>query len=63
VKAFGRLDALVIAAGISKIVSLDDLDRLSSEDFQRIYAVNTIGPAQMIRASASPLKARATERW
>jgi NAD(P)-dependent dehydrogenase (short-subunit alcohol dehydrogenase family) len=32
----------------------NDLDGLSAEDFQRIYAVNTIGPFQMIRA-ARPL--------
>jgi 3-oxoacyl-[acyl-carrier protein] reductase len=57
VKAFGRLDALVNAAGISKIVPQDDLDGLSGEDFQRIYAVNTVGPFQMIRAAASHLKA------
>jgi NAD(P)-dependent dehydrogenase (short-subunit alcohol dehydrogenase family) len=56
-KAFGRLDALVNAAGISKIVQQDDLDGLSGEDFQRIYAVNTIGPFQMIRAAAPHLKA------
>ena len=55
--AFGRLDALVNAAGISKIVPQADLDGLSSEDFQRIYAVNTIGPFQMIRAAAPHLKA------
>jgi NAD(P)-dependent dehydrogenase (short-subunit alcohol dehydrogenase family) len=32
----------------------DNLDGLSAEDFQRIFAVNTIGPYQMIRA-ARPL--------
>jgi len=57
VAAFGRLDALVNAAGISKMVPQADLDGLSSEDFQRIYAVNTIGPFQMIRAAAPHLKA------
>ncbi len=57
VAAFGRLDALVNAAGISKMVPQADLDGLSAEDFQRIYAVNTIGPFQMIRAAAPHLKA------
>ena len=57
VKAFGRLDALVNAAGISKIVPQDDLDGLSGEDFRRIYAVNTIGPFQIVRAAAPHLKA------
>ncbi len=57
VDAFGRLDALVNAAGISKMVPQPDLHGLSAEDFQRIYAVNTIGPFQMIRAAAPHLKA------
>ncbi len=57
VAAFGRLDALVNAAGISKMVAHADLHGLSAEDFQRIYAVNTIGPFQMMRAAAPHLKA------
>jgi len=57
VTAFGRLDALVNAAGISKMVPQADLHGLSFDDFQRIYAVNTIGPFQMIRAAAPHLKA------
>jgi NAD(P)-dependent dehydrogenase (short-subunit alcohol dehydrogenase family) len=57
VGAFGRLDALVNAAGISKMVPLADLHGLSAEDFQRIYAVNTIGIFQMARAAAPHLKA------
>ena len=38
---------------------IDDLDGLSAEDFQRIYAVNTIGPFQMIRAARALLEAGA----
>ncbi len=57
VAAFGRLDALVNAAGISKMVPQPDLHGLSADDFQRIYAVNTIGMFQMIRAAAPHLKA------
>jgi NAD(P)-dependent dehydrogenase (short-subunit alcohol dehydrogenase family) len=57
VDAFGRLDALVNAAGISKMVAHADLHGVSAEDFQRIYAVNTIGPFQMMRAAAPHLKA------
>ena len=57
VAAFGRLDALVNAAGISKMVPHADLHGLSFDDFQRIYAVNTIGPFQMMRAAAPHLKA------
>ncbi|MBK9360287.1 MAG: SDR family oxidoreductase [Rubrivivax sp.] len=61
VDAFGRLDVLVNAAGISKMVPHDRLHDISAEDFQRIYAVNTIGPFQMIRAAAPALKAASTE--
>jgi NAD(P)-dependent dehydrogenase (short-subunit alcohol dehydrogenase family) len=57
VARLGRLDALVNAAGISKMVPQPDLHGLSAEDFQRIYAVNTIGPFQMVRAAAPHLKA------
>ena len=57
VAAFGKLDALVNAAGISKMVAHADLHGLSADDFQRIYAVNAIGPFQMMRAAAPHLKA------
>ena len=57
VAEFGRLDALVNAAGISKMVPLADFEGLSPEDFQRIYAVNTIGPFLMMRAAAPHLVA------
>jgi 3-oxoacyl-[acyl-carrier protein] reductase len=56
---WGRLDALVNNAGTTKHVAHDKLDELSAEDFQRIYAVNTIGPYQMIRAARSLLEASA----
>jgi len=47
----GRLDALVNNAGMTKQVpNHSDLEGLSKEDFLRIYAVNTVGPFQVVRA-------------
>lgn len=54
--AWGRLDALINNAGTTKHVSHGNLDGLSAEDFQRIYAVNTIGPYQMVRAARALLE-------
>src|ERR1700675_967509 len=61
---WGRLDALINNAGTTKHMAHDNLDGLSAEDFQRIFAVNTIGPFQMIRAARSLLEAgaKASER-
>jgi NAD(P)-dependent dehydrogenase (short-subunit alcohol dehydrogenase family) len=56
---WGGLDALVNNAGITKHVAHDLLDDLSAEDFQRLYAVNTIGPYQMVRAARALLEAGA----
>ncbi len=56
--AWGRIDILVNNAGTTKFVTNHaDLDSLSAEDFARIYAVNVIGPFQMIRACIAPLRA------
>jgi 3-oxoacyl-[acyl-carrier protein] reductase len=53
---WGRIDALINNAGITKFAAASDLDGLDAEDFQRIYAVNVIGPYQMIRACAPAMK-------
>jgi 3-oxoacyl-[acyl-carrier protein] reductase len=53
---FGRIDALVNNAGTTKVVPHDDLDGLSAEDFQRIFALNVIAPFQMVRACRAALK-------
>jgi 3-oxoacyl-[acyl-carrier protein] reductase len=53
---FGRCDTLVNNAGTTKFVDLKDLDGLDAADFQRIYAVNVIGPFQMTRAFAPLLR-------
>jgi 3-oxoacyl-[acyl-carrier protein] reductase len=53
---WGRADALVNNAGITKFVMAKDLEGLSAQDFQNIYAVNVIGAYQMIRALAPLMK-------
>jgi 3-oxoacyl-[acyl-carrier protein] reductase len=58
---WGRIDALINNAGVTKHVAHDDLDGLSAEDFQWIYGINTIGPYQMVRAARSLLEAGAKE--
>jgi 3-oxoacyl-[acyl-carrier protein] reductase len=53
---WGRIDALINNAGITKFVAAADLEGLDAQDFQRLYAVNVIGPYQMIRACAPAMK-------
>ena len=52
---FGRADVLVNSAGTTKFVAAKDLDGLSAEDFQRMYAVNVVGAFQTVRAFAPML--------
>jgi 3-oxoacyl-[acyl-carrier protein] reductase len=59
---WGGLDALINNAGLTKHVEHGHLGQLSAEDFQRIYAVNTIGAFQMVRAARPLLETGATER-
>jgi 3-oxoacyl-[acyl-carrier protein] reductase len=55
--AWDRLDALVNSAGITKFVPAMDLEALTGEDFERIFAVNVKGAHQMARAAAPALAA------
>jgi 3-oxoacyl-[acyl-carrier protein] reductase len=57
VGAWGRLDALVNNAGITKFVPAKNLEALTGDDFERIFAVNLKGAYQMARAAAPALKA------
>jgi len=54
---WGRLDALVNNAATTKFCNHRDLEGLTAEDFQHIYAVNLVGAYQMTRAAAPHLKA------
>ena len=53
---WGRIDALVNNAGVTKFADHANLDALSAEDFQHIYSVNVIGSYQMVRACAPAMK-------
>ena len=54
---YGQIDALVNNAGITKhVANHADLDGLSKDDFLRIFAINTVGPFQMIRACRALLE-------
>jgi NAD(P)-dependent dehydrogenase (short-subunit alcohol dehydrogenase family) len=54
---FGRIDALFNNAGQTTFAGHADMDAISADNFARIYAVNVIGPFQMIRAARSLLEA------
>ena len=53
---WGRIDALVNNAGTTRFCDHADLDGLSRQDFEDIYAVNTVGPYQMTRAVVPAMK-------
>lgn len=55
--AFGRLDVLINNAGITAPWKPKDLETLSLEDWDRVFAVNVRGLFQVTRASIKLLKA------
>ena len=50
-KRWGRLDMLINNAGATKFAAHDELDALSAEDFQNLYALNAVGAYMMVRAA------------
>ncbi len=57
VEKWGRLDVLVNNAGTTKFVAANDLDGLTTADFERISAVNVAGAFAMTRAARPHLEA------
>ena len=56
IEKWNRIDALINNAGTTKFVwDHSDLNSLNAEDFQHIYAVNVVGPFQMVKASKEHL--------
>ncbi len=53
---WGRIIALVNNAATTKPIPQADLEALSGEEFQRIYAVNVVGAFQMSRAAGTAMK-------
>jgi 3-oxoacyl-[acyl-carrier protein] reductase len=56
-REFGRLDALVNNAGTTTNVKPNDLEGLSIEEWDRVFAVNVRGVFQVTRAAVPMLKA------
>ena len=54
---FGRIDALFNNAGTTTFNAHADLEGVTAEDFQTLYAVNVVGPYQMVRACRALLEA------
>ena len=56
IEKWNRIDALINNAGTTKFVwDHSDLNSLDAADFQHIYAVNVVGPFQMVKASKEHL--------
>ncbi len=53
---WGRVDALVNNAGITRMADQADLEALDADDFLDVYRVNVVGAFQMIRAVAPHMK-------
>jgi 3-oxoacyl-[acyl-carrier protein] reductase len=49
-KAFQRVDLLINNAGTTKFILATDLDKVTDEDWQRLFGVNVVGPFHCARA-------------
>jgi NAD(P)-dependent dehydrogenase (short-subunit alcohol dehydrogenase family) len=56
VAEFGRLDVLVNNAGTTSFIPHGELEKVTSEDWDRILSVNLIGPFQCVRAARAALE-------
>lgn len=56
-KEFKRIDVLINNAGTTKFVLAPDLDNVKDDDWQRIFAVNVVGPFHCARAVKEPMLA------
>ncbi|MBQ09208.1 MAG: oxidoreductase [Gammaproteobacteria bacterium] len=56
ISQWGQIDYLVNNAGRTKFNPFENLDGLSMDDFQSIYAVNVVGAYQMIKAVVPHMK-------
>ncbi len=56
-REFGRLDALVNNAGTTSNVKPSDFEAMTTEEWDRVFAVNVRGMFQVTRAAAPLLKA------
>jgi 3-oxoacyl-[acyl-carrier protein] reductase len=57
VRAFGRVDVLLNNAGTTRFVLAADLEQVTDEDWQHIYAVNVVGAFHCSRAVRDPMLA------
>ncbi len=62
VEHFGRLDILVNNAGWNIGIPFPDLDALTPEIWDRMYATNVRGPYLLARAAARPMRAQKSGR-
>ena len=55
--AFGRIDILINNAGTTRFIAEENLDQVTDDDWQRIFAVNVIGAFHCARAVKEPMLA------